>query len=114
MTDDYQLIREALNDYVQMCDNAMGTSEHPDCVEPYLEHAEKALAALDRLNGRVLPELPDGYRIDGVSEFHNGWLATLRHKNGGKIVWSNEFPDGRFPTAREAISAAIKKIGEQT
>lgn len=100
MTDDYQIIREAIsNSHYTGISNTQGAKER-----------EKALNALTRLNYRVVPELPDGYRLDGLSEFHDGWLATLRHKNGGKIVWSNEYPDGRFPTARQAIEAAIKKL----
>lgn len=60
---------------------------------------------------RVLPELPDGWRLQHLSDSPEGWHCVLLCKNGSqKDVRSNEYPKDRLPTAISAVLAAIAKV----
>jgi hypothetical protein len=71
----------------------------------------EALAVLERIEGMVLPELPDGWKMFDLCQTINpkGWHTKI-------INWdvqpSDQKPiDGSGPTPRAAVLSAVKKIG---
>src|ERR1700722_2115692 len=73
-----------------------------------------ALAALDRIISRTLPELPEGWRLVSVGE---NLSSDARDGYQGMVVLTNPeqhvFPEGYGPTPRAAVLQAIERIGER-
>jgi hypothetical protein len=107
---DEEIVREALADYQQMTDNLMGSHAHPSEIEPYAEHATKAVSAFARLMSRCAPELPEGWFIQEIG-FHSDkqWSVQIYHvaKN---VDTTDNWQSGEGHTIRAACEAAISKI----
>ncbi|MFZ0271034.1 MAG: hypothetical protein WAL34_04205 [Acidobacteriaceae bacterium] len=72
---------------------------------------QRALAALDSLMSRSMPELPEGWFIRVQDTFYTEperkWYAMLENYGTGMTIASHG------PTIRASCEAAIKKIEEQ-
>lgn len=88
MTDPIQTVREALN--LAGCRNPEAQWER---------RIQAALAALDEIEGRVLPKFKG---ILQLQAFSDGYEATVGNADG--------LESGQGPTPREAVDAAIAKI----
>lgn len=81
--------------------------------EVYQMCIESALStpAFQSWLGNFLPELPDGWRLQSLTENHEGWHCVLLDTAGKNCdVRSNEYPKDRFYTPRAAVLAALTKI----
>ena len=67
--------------------------------------AREALAALDRLAGWVLPELPDDWLLEEITCAEPVWFVCLRQFNMSRYV------TGRGATPRAAALAALAQVG---
>lgn len=97
---DIDILREAFTE--------MMAEGYEECFRGKFETAKQALEALDRIEARLIPELPDGWFITNLYSNSEGYVCVLLPKqcvlNTGKR--------GVGKTAVEAIRAAIKEIDQ--
>ena len=103
--DEIETIRDALKYYA---------GQETYALRHETDDAKKALAALDKVEPRVLPELPKNVQIFSLWQAaENRWRCGLTEyvKDKG---WTN-IKESNYgtPTPREAVLAAIEKIGEK-
>lgn len=74
------------------------------------ERAPAALHALERIEGRIIPELPDDLWLTLLPLTGGSWLATLHYE--GSDGQELEASEAEGPTIASAVRAAVEKIGE--
>ena len=101
MTDPIETIREALGALVGYEDEAEGD----------FRIVEKAIAALSKIEGNILPELPEGWTLFHIFwkvTYPLGFIAEIRDR---RIHTGHEhLLRGEGPTPRAACLAAIEKV----
>jgi hypothetical protein len=80
-------------------------------VDPGALEAVQALDALTRLEGRVLPELPDGWYLTSLSELtsQEPGIRGLWHAQIARLLPSITLWQGTGPTPRAAVLAALAR-----
>lgn len=107
---DEKIVREALKHYLRL--------EGPTVK---MTPSEFALDALDRLMSRSVPELPEGWIIRMLHQYHYAGTIVTEHYGVHLCMPRHSAEDfrehwvaGEGDSIREAITNAIKKIGGQT
>lgn len=112
MSTDIETIREALsfNKNYLLTKHNMGSEQ---CAKVRLECSHmltEATIALDRIEGRCLPEMPEGYRITQL-------MQSAATKNWACKIYKppyDSIPRSYGSTPSAAVQSALSKIGSQS
>lgn len=114
-TTDLQTVRDALvrNKNYLLTKHNMGRVKYAEERRECSKALTKALAALDRIEGMVLPELPEGVLIHSLQQYYETSRGMKRCRTvlyrpigSDRTCWQ-----GEGPTPRSAGLCAVKKIG---
>jgi len=97
---DINRLREAFSE--------MMAEGYEECFRGKFETAKQALEALDRIEARLIPELPEGWKLGNLYEERNNYVCVLLSSPCDYRAGVR----GEGATIREAVYTAIKACGQ--